>query len=203
MKMKSTNSSILMIFLLAAFLLPESIFAQQRQDRIVKYNSWRNEPVKITAIKVNGSLVEFGENFQAEDDWLRGITFSAINTSDREVCYIDLALDFPRATSKEPMTRERLLWSCKTGAVNSAKSSEKVKPLKPGESVDIVLSNEFYPKTQEYLKRTNYPVSINLLEVSVDEVGFVGDKDSLWISGQMMRRDPDNPNRWIPIREKQ
>ncbi|HEX8289565.1 MAG TPA: hypothetical protein VF556_16395 [Pyrinomonadaceae bacterium] len=203
MRTKLTNSSILMIFLLAVFLLPTSILAQQTQDRIIKYNSWRNEPVKITSVKVNSSLVEFGEIFQAEDDWLRGLTFSVINTSDREICHIDLALDFPRATSNEPMTRERLLWNCKTEAESSAKSSKKAKPLKPGESLEIVLSNEFYPKTQEYLRRTNNPTSINLLEVSVDEVSFVGDKNSLWISGQMMRRDPGNPNWLIPIREKQ
>ncbi len=203
MNTKLINSLILMMFLLAVALLPVSILAQQTQDRIVKYNSWRNEPVKISTVKVSGSLVEFDEKFQAENDWLRGLTFSLINTSDKDVCYINIALDFPRATSKEPMTRERLLWSCKTDTESSTKSSKKVEPLKPGESVEIVLSNEFYPETQEYLRRKNYPASINLLEVSVDEVGFVGDKDALWISGQMMRRDPNNPSRWLPMREKQ
>jgi hypothetical protein len=203
MNTKLINFLTLMMFLLAVIFLPVSVLAQQTQDRIVKYNSWRNEPVKISTVKVGGSPVEFAEKFQSENDWLRGLTFSVINTSDKDICYINIALDFPRATSKEPMTRERLLWSCKTNTDGSTKSSKKIKPLKPGESVDIVLSNEFYPETQEYLRRTNYPASINILEVSVDEVGFVGNKDVLWISGQMMRRDPNNSSRWLPMREKQ
>jgi len=203
MNTKIINSLTLVMFLLALIFLPVSILAQQTQDRIVKYNSWRNEPVKISTVKVGGSQVEFAEKFQADNDWLRGLTFSVTNISDKDICYINIALDFPRAASKEPMTRERLLWSCKTDTESSTKSSKKVEPLKPGESVDIVLSNEFYPETQEYLRRTNYSASINLLEVSVDEVGFVGNKDVLWISGQMMRRDPNNPSRWLPMLEKQ
>ena len=192
-----------MALLLVTILLSISILAQQTQDRIIKYNSWRNEPIKITKVKISDVPVEFGEKFQGKNDWLRGLAFSVTNASDKDVCYINIALDFPRVASQEPMTRDRLLWDCRREVKDSAKSSEKVEPLKPGESIDIVLSNEAYRETQEFLSRTNYPASISLLEVSVDEVGFVGEKDTLWIAGQMMRRDPNSRNRWLPIREKQ
>ena len=203
MNAKFKNFSTLVTLLLATVLSSASILAQQTQDRIIKYNSWRNEPIKITKVKIGDLPVEFGEKFQGENDWLRGLTFSVTNTSDKAVCYINIALDFPRAASQEPMTRDRLLWSCRKNVKDSAKSSEKVEPLKPGESIDIVLSNEAYQETQDFLSQTNYPASISLLEVSVDEVGFVGEKDTLWIAGQMMRRDSNNPNRWLPMREKQ
>lgn len=152
MNLKLINSLNLKMFLLAVIFLPVSILAQQTQDRIVKYNSWRNEPVKISTVKVGGSPVEFAEKFQAENNWLRGLTFSVVNTSDKDICYINIALDFPRATNKEPMTRERLPWSCKANTDGSTKSSKKVEPLKPGENVDIVLSSEFYPETQDISK---------------------------------------------------
>ena len=68
MNTKLINSLTLVMFLLAVVLLPVSILAQQTQDRTVKYNSWRNEPVKISTVKVSGSPVEFAEKFQAEND---------------------------------------------------------------------------------------------------------------------------------------
>ncbi len=193
------NFSISMMLLLAAVVLPASVFAQQAQDRIIKKHSWNNEPIKITKVKVEGVSIEFGEKIQAKDDWLRGLTVSVTNTSDKAVCFINIALDFPRTKSQEPQTRECLIWGCTKDLPNAVESSKKIEPFKPGESIDIVLTDELYKGTQEFLRQTNYPESIDLVEIVVDEVGFEGEKDTLWISGQMMRRDPSNSRRWLPI----
>lgn len=184
--------SISMMFLLAAILLPVSVFAQQVQNRVIKKKSWKNEPIKITKIKVGGVSVEFGEKIQAQDDWLSGLTVSVTNTSDKAVCFINIALDLPRI-------RERLVWSCTKDLSNAAESSKKIESLKPGESIDIVLTDKAYRGTREFLRGKNYSESINLVEIVVDEVGFEGEKDTLRITGQMMRRDPNKPTRWLSI----
>jgi hypothetical protein len=54
---------ISMTLLLAAILLPLSVFAQQSHDRTIKKISWRNEPIKITQIKVDGAVVDFDKKF--------------------------------------------------------------------------------------------------------------------------------------------
>jgi len=193
---------ISMTLLLAAILLPLSVFAQQSHDRTIKKISWRNEPIKITQIKVDGAVVDFDKNFQAKNDWLRSLTLSVSNTSDKAICYINIALDFPRTKGQQPPARDHLLWGRFRVLPDANELTENSKILKPGESIDLTFSDEEYRQTQDFLRQTNYSESIDLLEIIIDEIGFEGERDTLWISGQMMRRDPSNSRRWLPIRSE-
>lgn len=65
--------------------------------------------------------------------------------------------------------------------------------------MDIHFPEKNYQELKAFRKEKNYPGSINVVKVSVDEVGFAGERDVLWIAGHFNRRDPNNPNGWIPI----
>ena len=185
---------------LVTTLLLAPALAQPSRDRIIKLVSWPREPIKIATIKVRGVRIEPGEKFQAEDDWLRGLTLSVTNISDKPICSINIALDFPRAENPDPPLREHLIFWCIAPSPGTSESSAKPRPLKPGQSMDIVLNDSRYAELKESLRQTDYPATINRLEIMVDEIEFEGEKDRKWAGGQVMRRDPDDPDRWYPVR---
>lgn len=189
------------MFLLIGILLPLQIFSQQTEDRVIKKVSWLNEPIKINKIKVADIEVESGKKFQGNNDWLHGLTVNVTNKSNKNICYIDIAFDFPRA-DEQPGFRDYLLWRGCKFSTDGQEIPEMSKPLKPGESIDIVLTDDDYVLNQNTLKKLGFPESIYLVEIRVQEIGFEGEKDTKWIIGQMFRRDPNNPGRWYPIKSE-
>jgi len=185
----------LIMMSLTVALLTSSIIARQSKDRVIRIIPLPNEPLKITVIKVRGVQIEPGKEFQEEDDWLRGLTFSITSVSDKPICFIDVALYFPRAGNNGASSvRDALMFSCKP--VNSDTS----KPLKPGKSMDMVVTDNDYVAQEALLMRNGYPKTINSLEIGVYEVVFEGEEDTKWVKGQMMRRDPDHPGDWLPMK---
>ena len=156
---------------------------------------WPGEPVQIIALKVPDQKVDFGSRFQAGDDWLRALTISVKNVSDKTVCWINIAIDI-NSESHEQAIRERLLFG-RWPSQSTERKGQQI--LRPGESVDIHFPEKNYQELKAFRKEKNYPGSINVVKVSVDEVGFAGERDVLWIAGHFNRRDPNNPNGWIPI----
>ena len=73
-------------------------------------------------------------------------------------------------------------------------SSDKL--LSPGEKVEIALTAKDYDDLQAFLKSRSFN-NINSLRLVLDSVIF--DDDTQWFGGELMRRDPNNPNRWAPI----
>jgi hypothetical protein len=185
---------------LLAALSPSPASAQKLRDRVIERVVSPDEPVKISAMKVRGVAVEPGKKFKGDEDWLSGLTLSVTNTSDKAICFINIALDLTAAAAAEPGLRDRLVWGCRQPAAEGASGLERPKHLAPGESVEIALSKEQYAEAREQLRRTNHPAGIDRVDITVDEVGFEGEEDTRWSGGRMMRRDRDDPNRWHPVR---
>lgn len=121
--------------------MPENPAAQ---ERVIKRTAWRNEPVKIVKLKVKGKPVEPARKFLAENDWLRGLTVSVKNTSDKTIVWIDLALDFPRSTdsSSEPDARDHLIYGhYPPPPGGTATLHPEQPPVRPNETVDLVLTD--------------------------------------------------------------
>jgi hypothetical protein len=66
---------------------------------------------------------------------------------------------------------------------------------KPGDSVDITLSDSAYLMLKEGLARSNYPQKFRHLELRIDAVLFAD--GTLWRKGYMFVRDPNDPTKWI------
>jgi hypothetical protein len=68
--------------------------------------------------------------------------------------------------------------------------------LEPGADITLTVSDQAWSLTADILK--HYDVNPDLASVSfgVDVVRFSDDLQ--WSKGQMLRRDPNNPNMWIP-----
>ncbi len=201
--MTNFNRDFLLIITALLLLCISSSVSLKAQERGIKKTSWRSEPINIFAVKVNGMPIELNQNFTADDDWLRTLTISVKNTSDKAVVFISIDLLFPRlddGSQQEPPALYDLRWGRKLLFENKDLPIDDAKILKPSETIEISLSEQEYASLKEFLRQTHYLGSITKLEIMLRDVGFEGDVDMTWSGGRMMRRDPNNPNRWVGVR---
>lgn len=174
--------------------------AGQGKEREIKKLNWPKEPVKIGKLKTKEGVVGFGEKFRADDDWMKGLTFSVKNTSEKTITYLEIELNFPRdkGAQEEPEAHDRIIYGqYPTLPGETTTPHPDHPPIRPGDTVDLVLKD--YEGIREFLDNTHYPVRIYRLEVSVGDVVF--DDGTKWSGGGLFRRDPDNPGGWIRIKE--
>jgi hypothetical protein len=151
-------------------------------------------------LKTKGAIRVLGEKFRAEDDWMKGLTFSVKNTSEKTIIYIEIELSFPRhkGAPEEPEAHDRIIYGHYPALPGeTATPHPDQPPIRPSETVDVVLKD--FDGIREFLNSTHYPVSINRLEVSVGDVVF--DDGIKWSGGGLFRRDPENPGGWFRIKE--
>jgi uncharacterized surface protein with fasciclin (FAS1) repeats len=161
--------------------------------RVITVNSWPNEPVKIVAVKLRGGeQIKSGVAFQAVDDWMRGLTLTVTNVSQKPVCFIHVQLLLPRPPDDARPANDALMFVC------NPVTAVKPDPVMPGLSIDIMMRDSDYVAHQALLERHQYPPFIYNLELKVLEVEFFGMKDRKWSKGQMMRQDPNSPGEWRP-----
>jgi len=166
------------------------------QERTVKLVKWRNEPLEITKLEVNGKEISFNHGFNAEgDDWFRGLAVSVKNISSQTIHFIDLGLTFESSGGGDIPSRDHLLFGCQPPPSSAAATSKcDQPPLKPNETATLVLKD--YEGTRKFLNETGKPQNINGFEISIGEVIFADGR--MWSGGQILKQDPNNPNRWLP-----
>lgn len=195
-KFRSFERFLLLVIILmstGASMLASGVTAQ-KQERTIKKYSWRHEPIKIDKLKVKGKQIELGQNFLEDDDWLNGLTISVKNTSGKTIMFIEMVLEFsrPEDSAQGVPTISRLMYGQYPLSPGETAPPNSESPVKPGETVDIVLSD--YDSLQEVLRQTNYPPNIKQIEMSVDSVIF--DDVTMWSKDKIFTRDPNNPNKW-------
>lgn len=173
---------------------PAPAIQQRTRDRVVKLDGWPNEPVKITAVKLRGGeLIKPGVIFPAVDDWVRGLSLTVTNISNRPVCFIHVQLYLPRAGDDAgDAARDALMFVC------DPVTASKPNPLMPGKSLEMVLTDSDYVAHEALLERHGYPRTVSEVELKVVEVVFFADEGRKWSKGQMMREKPDSPGTWLP-----
>ena len=170
--------------------------AQPSQERLIhRMPIEQNEPVEITEIKVNGQSVSFDKKFMADDDWLRTLVVSIKNKSDKLILFASIQLQFPRP----PESKERFSVSdMSTGNaalwVRAPTPDEKLIGIRTGEMADIQISAQDFVGLREFLNATNYPASIENVDLRISSVIF--EDDTMWRAGTSLSRDPKASGRW-------
>lgn len=175
-------------------------YAGQAQERTLNKRSFRDEPVSITKLKVKGTHVNFNQKFITDDDWFRNLTVSVKNTSNKTIVFIDLMLTFPAAegATQERAASDHLIYGpYPPPPGESGTPHPDQPPLKPGDSATLMLTD--YEGTRQFLDQVGKPKSIKEIEIRISEVIF--ENGTKWIAGQLHKRDPNNPNIWLPERE--
>ncbi|HZH89281.1 MAG TPA: hypothetical protein VEX70_01550 [Pyrinomonadaceae bacterium] len=202
-----SNSRRTIVLIISLLVISVSMFAPtfhglawQAKEREVKKLNWPKEPVKIGKLKAKGAIIVLGGKFRAEDDWLKGLTFSVKNTSEKTITYVEIELNFPRekGAQAEPDAHDRIIYGQYPALPGETSTPHPDQPpIRPGETVDVVLKD--YDGVRDFLNNTHYPAGIHQLEVSVGDVVF--DDGTKWSGGGLFRRDPDNPGGWMRIKE--
>ncbi|HKB66790.1 MAG TPA: hypothetical protein VKC61_13120 [Pyrinomonadaceae bacterium] len=174
---------------------------EQSEERVVNKKSDFSPPMDITLAKTKKGSIKFNRKFLEDDDWLRGLTVSVANASGKTVTFIGVEIFFkrPGEHSGEPGA----LWHLEYGDDPFHYQSEtdmpslRVKPVPPGGTVEIQLSDNDFDQMKIFLKEAKYPTSVNFIELRITDIGF--SDGTAWNAGRMNRRDSKSPWGWSPI----
>ena len=166
------------------------------ERKLIK-STWRNEPLTVSKVKVKKGAIQLGRKFTDDsDDWLDGLTLTVKNTSFKDILGVDVSLTLFTKEGGDKVDDVPIQFPFSYGsdqAIVEDDSSEK--PIKPGHSVDIKLSEDAYLMLKEGLARANYPRKFQHVELRIDAVLFAD--GTLWRKGYIFVRDPNDPTKWI------
>ena len=173
-----------------------AVDAKLQREKTVEKLAYGNEPVELLEVKLVGKSIKLGERLAAADDWLRGLSLALKNRSNKPIVFVEIALDFPETKDSGPKMSYRI----RLGQDQLVKSSDRP-PLHiaPGEPLQIDVAGE-YDKLKTFLEARQHISSINRAAVRISFIEF--EDGTAWGAGAMLRPDPDNPKRYIPIRNQ-
>lgn len=190
-----TLGAVLFLFLAAT---SGSTPAQQMRDRQLQPAfdfTTVQMPVEILSIKLHGRDVQPGEKIQGDDDWLRGLSFTLKNISDKPIAYIDIGLLFPQPKGV-------VVYSLNYGVdfPRGDRRGESSPPaIQPGESVHLVLTKERYKSFQRVLALGGAASSFDTATYYVGRISFEHEPDVIWEAGNLKQRDPSRPTEFTTI----
>lgn len=152
-------------------------------------------PVEIVSMKVNGKEIQAGEKINGNDDWLRGLSFTLKNISDKPISYISMRLRVDRPT-------RILVYNLDFGFDPSSgayKSELHPRIIAPGESVDIVLTKDKYAVFLNMLNLAEFSHDFDVAQYYVGRVRFENEPDVIWEGGNLKRRDPNSSSKFDVI----
>ena len=166
-----------------------SMLAQEMRDRmLVALSDYApiQVPVEITSIKLNGKELRAGETVKGDDDWLRGVSFTVKNISDKPLAYVGIGLRFP-------IQNGIVVYGGLNYGVNYAHGLSRTESsppaIRPGESFDLVLTNRRY-ESFLYVLAQGKPTSLDVATYYVMTVCFENEPDVIWEGGFLKKRDP-------------
>lgn len=196
-------SRSMLLLTLAVLLLPTLTLAQQAKQRVVRLVLARDQPVEIVAVKVNGVPIKSEQKFDGNSDWLNGMTVTLENVSDRTVAYVAVLVGVPYGRKNDRPVNAGIVShygarSLRQGEIYPP-NFVKPEPVLPGMTVNVILSERECEQLRSQLAQNNASTDITDLNIRLYEVFFEGDSETKWMTGFMLRRDPNDPDLWVPI----
>lgn len=187
----SINAVLLLLFLsgwssTTAGVQNKQIISRDRPDV--------NEPVEIK-MNANGKPVTFGEEFDEDGAWLKNLTLTIKNTSNKPIDYVRVDFIFPETKS----TGHPLLHQLFLGHRADVRSTLKQPSLdlRPGDSIEVSLAGE-YGEIKALIEGRHSPIAnIKQLRVALGDVLF--SDGTLYSLGRIFKPNPDqtSPRKWI------
>jgi hypothetical protein len=199
------NFANLTLLIVCLFLISSSqplglsAFWGQPSQKSITYSRQDDQPLRFDKIQAAGKLIEVEadsetkKDFEGDDDWMRGLVVTLNNTSNKNIVSIRLFLLFPETTVAGPMMGFPLSFG-RIPKNSYDRSYDNL--LKPGEKVDLVLTDDKHNDLRSFLKSRSFS-KVNNVRLKLESVIF--DDDIMWLGGLFMRRDPNNPKQWNPI----
>lgn len=182
----------------ATLLFPRTMHAispPQRQRLIGRLPIERNEPITIRRVQAKGQNVRSNQKFSSEDDWLKGLTVSIGNKSEKAIVFAAIQLQFRRPQgSREPKAIESIEYGNNELLTRQLTANDLSCAITPGQFVDIKLTDERFDALTPGLAEIGYTNSGEIVDLRIDSVIF--EDGTMWRAGSQFERDSLNPGRW-------
>lgn len=190
------NASKMFPQLIGAMMFLSLPGVAQGQERTISKMSWpAKEPVKIVKLKTKGKVIELGKEFYEKDDWLKGLTVTVENVSDKPISRIVLDLSFPRPggfSETIPTYAVKLIY----GRDPADEDAGEHKLVLFGESVDIRMLDVKLPFIKTDLEKLSYPEKTTRAQLMVQYVTF--SDGAMWTGDDnLLYPDPSDPQQKI------
>ena len=172
-----------------------SAFAQQVRDReLVSLYSFPKfqTPIEIVSIKLKDKEVQPGEKIKGDDEWLQGLSFRLKNVSDKPISYVGFEI---RLTLPKRVVGYYLGYGFNP-SFGQLKTESSESPIQPGQTMDLVLTKEKYAVFLNILAQAEVPRDFDKASYFLSEICFENEPDIKWAGGNLMRRDPIDPNKF-------
>jgi hypothetical protein len=149
------------VLVAAIFLLSitTSVPGQELRDREIRRLfdfTTIQMPVEIVSIKLNGREVNPGEKIKGDDDWLRGLSFTVKNISEKPIAYVAISLRFEQPKRIVGFTLSYGVYY----PGGEPRSGTSPLPLQPNQTVDLTLTKERYPNFLQILRLGEMPAQL-------------------------------------------
>lgn len=200
-------TTLVMLGTLVVVMLPAHGTGQGK-ERAIRIKPFKDQPVDIVEIKVKGLSVERDQKFTADSDWLKGITVTIKNVSDKPLIYITVSVtayyekDGIRKRTSDGRDRLAAIdvgYGLRPRLPGEPARSYGATPLMPGRTADLVLSELQRDELYGLLRQEDSSTDIPEVALWVDHVAWYGEDDKMWVRGRMLQRDPNNPRLWLPV----
>lgn len=193
--------SLMLVPIVWLMLAPANRFyLQDPAERSIEKPIQHKEPVEMEDIQVRDNQglksVKPGAKFRGNEDWLKGLTLRLKNTSDKSIVYAEVRVYVPTSETEDKPVAFSLRYGVmpRLGSDNLGLSPSQ--PIAHGRSVTVVLSDDDYELAKNIVREKRGDVNFNHVEIRVGMIVF--DDGTAWKNGYSIRRDPNNPERWVP-----
>lgn len=129
-------------------------------------------------------------DFDRADDWLTLLSFKVRNISNKRILGLSAYLYF------RPGDAPRMFSATLVGPSGPLEGAV----LEPGEQIDVLVDEEDLNSTIMNLRAYGANPSEATVSLAIEMVAF--NDGIMWRKGRLIKKDPANPNRWIPVETK-
>src|SRR5438105_11916258 len=173
-------------------------------EKSLDIERYPNEPLELVGLQIRQNSVKNGIRFKSKDsisqwgldnvrfkekeDWFKNVKIRLKNVSDRPIYGVDADLYL-----KHPSMRMLFGISLKTTPSRDLRKH----PLQPGDEIDFEVSEASLNDAMTTMIQYGVDPSQAPVSLSVDSAIFSDDLQ--WSRGKLLRRDPNNPNKWDAV----
>ena len=169
----------------------------QNDKKNVKLARTVKPQVKFNDLKVAQKSLKLDEDFDAEADWVKSLSFKLENVSGKRIVFLTANVNFPETR----LTGELMSYQISFGQRPGLEPINDNPPISfmPDETLEISLDKE---KDRIY-KFVNERQPIEKIQKVELEIGFIIFEDrTAWSAGSFMRQDRNNPRIYNPIEKE-
>lgn len=175
----------------------------QQEERKVEKDAFRNEPIEIVGMKNRKGKFKLSQKITDDDEWLENFSVTVVNRSGKTITGVVIDIIFHRPENDGKSNDPPYVYTLHFSAnpfFPEYELRDRSKVIKPGEAVDITVSEEDYRQNKEFLRQAEYTAGIKRVQLVIKAVGY--EDGTIWSGGTTFRRDPNNPNRILEEEEK-